>query len=218
MMYIGITTRIIYEDNIKKQFVNEAYIEYVKLAGFTPIILPMLTNIDNILDLCDAFLITGGDDLHSKWYNEPLSPKAGTTHLEMDEVDKYVIEYAAKNKKPMIGICRGLQAINVFMGGSLIQHIEDDSHKKQDGDVEFNPVHNGSIFDRCYHEHSKINTYHHQCIKDLAPNFEICGYSNGCIEAIKHNELPIIAVQWHPERLMDEESINLIKEFSKMLK
>lgn len=214
-MFIGITTRIIYEDGIKKQFVNEAYIEYVKLAGFTPIILPMIKDMDDVLNLCDAFLITGGDDLHSKWYNEPLSEKAGTIHLEMDEVDKYVIEYAYKNKKPMMGICRGLQAINAFLGGTLLQHIEDDSHKKIEGDVTFDKVPNGSIFDRVYHEHSKINSYHHQCIKDLAPNFIICGYSNGCIEAIEHNELPIIAVQWHPERLMDEESINLIKEFRK---
>ena len=214
-MFIGITTRIIYEDGIKKQFVNEAYIEYVKLAGFTPIILPMIKDMDVVLNLCDAFLITGGDDLHSKWYNEPLSEKAGTIHLEMDEVDKYVIEYAYKNKKPMMGICRGLQAINAFLGGTLLQHIEDDSHKNIEGDVIFDKVPNGSIFDRVYHEHSKINSYHHQCIKDLAPNFIICGYSNGCIEAIEHNELPIIAVQWHPERLMDEESINLIKEFRK---
>ena len=141
--------------------------------------------------------------MDSKWYNEPLSPKAGAIHHEMDLVDKYVIEYAIENKKPMIGICRGLQAINVFMGGSLIQHIEDDSHKKIEGNVEFKPVHNGSIFDLVYNDNSKINSYHHQCIKKLAPNFEICGYSNGCIEAIVHKELPIIAVQWHPERILD---------------
>ena len=216
-MFIGVTTRIIYEDGIKKQFVNEAFIEYVKLAGFTPIILPMLTDIDDLLNICDAFLITGGDDLHSKWYNEELSPKAGTIHLEMDEVDKYVIEYAIKTKKPMMGICRGLQAINVFMGGSLIQHIEDNSHKEIANNVEFITVKNGSVFDRVYNDNSKINSYHHQCIKTLAPNFTICGYSHNCIEAICHNELPIIAVQWHPERIMDEESINLIKEFRKML-
>ena len=216
-MFIGITTRIIYEDGIKKQFVNEAYIEYVKLAGFTPIILPMLTDIDDLLNLCDAFLITGGDDLHSQWYNEPLSPKAGTTHIEMDKADKNVIEYAYKNKKPMFGICRGLQAINVFLGGSLVQHIEDNSHKELADNVPFAPVHNNSIFDIVYNDNSKINSYHHQCIKKLAPNFTICGYSHECIEAIQHNELPIIAVQWHPERIMDEESINLIKEFKKML-
>ena len=217
-MFIGITTRIIYEDEIKKQFVNEAYIEYVKLAGFTPIILPMITNIDNLLSLCDAFLITGGDDLHSKWYNEELSPFAGTTHIEMDTVDKYVLDYAIKAKKPVMGICRGLQAINAFMGGSLVQHIIDDSHKNIEGNVEFKPVHNSSIFDKVYSENSLINSYHHQCINKLAPNFKICGYSNGCIEAISHETLPIIAVQWHPERIMDTESINLIKEFAKMAK
>lgn len=216
-MFIGITPRIIYENNIKKQFVNENYIEYVKLAGFTPIILPLQPNIDDLLELCDAFLITGGDDLHSKWYNEELSSKAGTIYLEMDEMDKYVIEYGCKSKKPILGICRGLQAINVFMGGSLVQHIEDDSHKKISSNVEFNVVHNDSIFDRVYNDNSKINSYHHQCIKDLAPNFDICGYSNGCIEAICHNKLPIIAVQWHPEKIMDDESINLIKEFKKLI-
>lgn len=216
-MFIGITPRIIYENNIKKQFVNDNYIEYVKLAGFTPIILPLQPNIDDLLELCDAFLITGGDDLHSKWYNEELSSKAGTIYLEMDEMDKYVIEYGCKSKKPILGICRGLQAINVFMGGSLVQHIEDDSHKKISSNVEFNVVHNASIFDRVYNDNSKINSYHHQCIKDLAPNFDICGYSNGCIEAICHNKLPIIAVQWHPEKIMDDESINLIKEFKKLI-
>ena len=92
-MIIGITTRIIYEDGIKKQFVNEAYIEYVKLAGFTPLILPMLTDIDDLLNICDAFLITGGDDIHSSWYNEQPSPHLGITHIEMDKVDKYVIDY-----------------------------------------------------------------------------------------------------------------------------
>ena len=61
----------------------------------------------------------------------------------------------------MIGICRGLQAINVFMGGSLIQHIEDESHKKIESDVEFTTVKNGSIFDRVYNDNSKINSYHH---------------------------------------------------------
>mgnify|MGYP003301982266 CR=1 FL=1 len=71
--------------------------------------------------------------------------------------------------------------------------------EKIEGNVEFSPVHNGSIFDKVYNDNSKINSYHHQCINKLAPNFTICGYSNGCIEAIVHNELPIIAVQWHPE-------------------
>ena len=79
-------------------------------------------------------------------------------------------------------------------------------------------VENNSIFDRVYNLNSKINSYHHQCINRLAPNFIICGYSNNCIEAIVHESKPIIAVQWHPEKICDEESINLIKEFAKLVK
>lgn len=217
-MKIGITTRIIYENGIRKQFVNEQYIDYVKIAGFTPIILPMLTDIDDVLNLCDAFLITGGEDIDSLWYNEQRSPKLGNFDLKMDECDKYIIEYAYNNNKPLFGICRGLQAINAFLGGTLIQHIEDDSHKKIETGVSFEVVNNNSIFDKVYTNDSKINSYHHQAIKDLAPNFIVCGYSNGLIEAIVHNEKPIVAVQWHPEKIMDNESINLIKEFSKLTK
>ena len=217
MMKIGITTRIIYEDGIRKQFVNEQYITYLQKANLTPIILPMIDEIDEILNLCDAFLITGGEDLDSHWYNEERSPLLCKFDLEMDKHDKKVIEYAYQNNKPMFGICRGLQAINVFLGGKLIQHIEDNSHKKIECGVPFEVVNNGSIFDRVYTNNSKINSYHHQAIKELAPNLVVCGYSNGQIEAIVHNEKPIVAVQWHPEKINDLESENLIKEFAKLI-
>ena len=217
-MKIGVTTRIIYEDGIRKQFVNQQYIDYVRKANLTPIILPMYDEIDEILDLCDAFLVTGGEDLDSLWYNEERSPMLGKFDIEMDKHDKKVIEYALKTNKPLIGICRGLQSINVFLGGSLIQHIEDNSHKKFEGGESFELVQNDSIFNKVYNNNSKINSYHHQAIKVLAPNLIICGYSNGMIEAITHKDKPIIAVQWHPEKLNDLESDNLIKEFAKLIK
>ena len=217
-MKIGITTRIIYEDGIRKQFVNEQYIDYVKVANLTPIILPMIDEIDDLLEMCDAFLITGGEDIDSLWYNEPRSLHLGNFDLYMDKHDKKVIEYAYASNKPLLGICRGLQGINVFLGGTLIQHIEDDSHKKIENNVPFEVVDNGSIFSKIYTNDSTINSYHHQAIKKLAPDFIACGYSNNIIEAIIHKEKPIIAVQWHPEKIMDNESINLIKEFANLIK
>jgi putative glutamine amidotransferase len=216
-MKIGITTRIIYEDGIRKQFVNEQYIDYVRKANLTPIILPMIDEIDELLEMCDAFLVTGGEDLDSLWYGEPRSLYLGKFDLYMDKHDKKVIEYAYENNKPLLGICRGLQAINVFLGGTLIQHIEDGSHKKIANNAPFEVVDNGSIFSKIYSNKSTINSYHHQAIKDLAPDFIICGYSNNMIEAIIHKEKPILGVQWHPEKIMDDESINLIKEFAKLI-
>ena len=78
--------------------------------------------IQEVLDLCDGFLVTGGIDVHPKWFNEEMNG-TGETNEELDAIDKAVIDYAVKNKKPMMGICRGHQVINVFMGGSLIQDI-----------------------------------------------------------------------------------------------
>lgn len=215
-MKIGITTRIIYENGIRKQFVNEEYIKYIESAGFTPIILPISDNAYELYDLCDAFLITGGDDIDSLWYNEEHHPLLGNFDIEMDKADKNVIEYAYNNNKPMLGICRGLQAINAFLGGTLVQHIEDDSHKKIAYGVDFELVRNGNFFENVYTDYSKINSYHHQAIKDLAPGFIICGYSNNMIEAIQHESKPIVAVQWHPEKLDDMDNKNLIKEFAKL--
>ena len=169
------------------------------------------------MNLCDAFLITGGEDIDSLWYNEERSEMLGKFDLAMDKCDKKVIEYAYNNNKPLFGICRGLQAINAFLGGSLIQHISYNSHKKIEKGVPFEVVENNSIFPKIYSNDSKINSYHHQAINKLAPNFLICGYSNGVIEAIAHETKPIIAVQWHPEKILDDESINLIKEFAKLI-
>ena len=216
-MKIGITARIIYENGIRKQFVNEEYIKYVESAGFIPVILPISENAYELYSMCDAFLITGGEDIDSYWYNEEHHPMLGNFDLEMDKADKAVIEYAYNNSKPMLGICRGLQAINAFLGGTLIQHIDDDSHKRITYGVDFELVRNGNFFENVYSEHSKINSYHHQAIKKLAPDFKICGYSNGCIEAIEHESKPIIAVQWHPEKLDDLDNKNLIFEFKKLI-
>ena len=75
-----------------------------------------------VLDLCDGFLVTGGIDVHPKWFNEEMNG-TGEVNEKIDEIDKIVIDYALKTNKPMLGICRGHQVINVFMGGSLIQDI-----------------------------------------------------------------------------------------------
>ena len=215
-MKIGITCRYIYEDGIEKQFVNSAYLEYVKSVGFVPIILPLNLDIDELLDICDCFLITGGNDLDPFYYHEE-NKSSYSVDKRMDELDFKVIEYAVKNNLPVLGICRGLQAINVYFKGTLYQDLENKNHNKKEDNQEFIINNKSRFFLKCFDDETLINSYHHQGIKKLGEGLVDAGRSYDLIEAIEHERLDIYAVQWHPERLNDEYSHKLINEFKKLL-
>lgn len=215
MKKIGITMRYIYEDGVQKHFINNDYLAYVE-GKFIPIALPIDKDISELLELCDCFLVTGGDDMDPSWYNQEPHPKTCNVEIKMDILDKTVIEYAVKTKKPLLGICRGFQSLNVFLGGTLIQDIPNDTHKNLMDNVNIKLTGEGNLFKRIFTNDSIINSYHHQGVDILASDLIPCIISNGLVEAVEHKRLPIIAVQWHPEKLKSFESEALINEFNKL--
>src|SRR5690606_3416071 len=126
----------------------------------------IMINTDNpypeeILKLCDGFLITGGNDIDPMYFgevNEGLSKKVIPA---LDVLDKMIVEHAKETNKPLLGICRGHQAINVFLGGSLHQHIGDD-HEKVKIDHYATTSKNKLL---SFNEKININSYHHQAVK-----------------------------------------------------
>lgn len=215
-MKIGITCRYIYEDGIEKQFVNSTYLEYVKSVGFIPIILPLNLDVDELLGICDCFLLTGGNDLNPNCYHEE-NISSYLVDNRMDELDFKVIDYAIKHDLPVFGICRGLQVINVYFKGTLYQDLENKNHNKKEDNQEFIINNKSRFFSKCFDEKTLINSYHHQGINKLGDGLVDAGRSYGLIEAIEHECLDIYGVQWHPERMSDEYSHKLIKEFKKLL-
>lgn len=216
MMKIGITCRYIYEDGIEKQFVNSSYLEYVRSAGFTPIVLPIDLDIDELLDICDCFLLTGGNDLDASSYNGDASNCFGVDK-RLDELDFKVLDYAIKHNLAVLGICRGLQSINVYFKGTLYSDLVDKSHNKKESNQEFIINNKSRFFSNFFDTNTLINSYHHQGINKLGNNLIDAGRSYGLIEAIEHEKLNIYAVQWHPEKLKDKYSFNLINEFKKLV-
>src|SRR5690554_152556 len=197
---IGITPRRLVENGVEKQFTNTRYIKHFTHNGFNTIQI----NLDNpdpesVFDLCDAFLITGGNDVDPSFFGEINEGLSKHVDLRLDLLDKQIVEYAVKTKKPLLGICRGLQTINVFLGGSLHQ----DLGKLNEMHESIKDNHKINLIDHPLFEWKSpimVNSYHHQAIKDVAPSLDVIGWhDDDTVEMVVHKSLPIFAVQWHPE-------------------
>lgn len=197
---IGVSSRLLTENNVEKQFVNTRYLEPLIKRGLNTVMLTVCNaDLEKVLMLCDGFLITGGTDIDPKFYNEKNEGLSKNVDSRIDELDRQIVLHAEKYKKPLLGICRGHQSINVFLGGSLYQDLGklNDTHKSI-GNNHYIKVKENSFLDLM--GMININSYHHQAIKDLALDLDVLGVHNdSTIEMIVHKTLPIFAVQWHPE-------------------
>lgn len=152
----------------------------------------------------DGLLLCGGRDLDPSRYGEEVAG-ARNMDLERDASEWALLRAYIQAEKPIMGICRGHQLINVFFGGSLWQDIpEGDLHVRKNDRDAAHPVvaAEDSILYGCYGKEFSVNSSHHQAIKKLGRDLRPTAYWEGkYMEAIEHVSLPIFAVQWHPERM-----------------
>ena len=160
--------------------------------------------------LCDGLVLQGGADVAPGYYKEQPRAPQWVGDARRDEYELALIDAFCKAGKPILGICRGMQLLNVYFGGSLRQDIEMDlggGHIHRD-DVDYEkPLHpitfeQGSTLARTYAQFSapKVNSIHHQCVKTLGAHLVVeARAADGIIEAFRHATLPVLGVQWHPE-------------------
>lgn len=148
----------------------------------------------------DGLLLCGGGDVDPKFYNEEIN---GSTNIdiERDEIEFALMEAFLKAGKPIMGICRGHQLINIYFGGSLYQDLpEAEMHKG--GKAHEVKAEQGSLLHSLYGESFSVNSTHHQAVKKVGKGLHATAFWNDkYIEATEHETLPIISVQWHPERM-----------------
>lgn len=165
----------------------------------------------------DALLLTGGHDLDPRFYGEEAHAKLGKTLISRDVFDFALLAEAITRKMPILAICRGLQLINVYFGGTLYQDLSERQGttlghvQKSSSDQTWHSVkiaHESLLAKICQIENLQVNSLHHQAVKDLALNLEALAWApDGLIEAFTLPNYPfLLAVQWHHEFLQREQA------------
>lgn len=155
---------------------------------------------------CDGLILTGGADVHPKYYNEEMNGTGKVDDIR-DSFEMELVEKYAKAGKPILGICRGVQLMNIYFGGTLHQDLAfiGNCHRndKPDGVVHGVKASEGSILEGMYGKEFPVNSFHHQAVKQVAPGFFASAFCSdtGIIEAIQHETKPMMGIQWHPERM-----------------
>ncbi|MGB7212702.1 MAG: type 1 glutamine amidotransferase [Gemmatimonadales bacterium] len=213
MPRIGITGLEREVDARRRTGVDSAYVAAVLSAGGVPIILPPMippTAADTLATGLDGVLLSGGADIDPARYNATRHPKLGNIEPDRDAFDLAIIAAARTRELPILAICRGMQVVNVALGGTLWQDLP----SERASDVPHNTkgvrtarVHSvaltpGSVIARSMSvDHSQVNSFHHQGVRVLAPGLIATGTApDGLIEAFEAASGPwLVGVQWHPE-------------------
>ncbi|MGN6727345.1 MAG: gamma-glutamyl-gamma-aminobutyrate hydrolase family protein [Tepidisphaeraceae bacterium] len=213
---IGITSDYV---NGKPQYMTTwAYVEAVEKAGGLPVIIPYKVNPANVsayVDHLDGLLLSGGDDLDPQAFGEERHLMAEAIDPDRQRFEMALLREAERRGLPVLGICLGLQVMNVYRGGSLHQFLPDLTrgepleHRKLDDwtrrhDVTVEP--GTQLAELTGKQRLACNTSHKQAIKSLGSGLRITAYApDGIIEGIEDPSRPFfMAVQWHPERQNDE--------------
>ena len=204
----------------------QPYADAIASVGVEPLLEEVRPGLG--IGLCCGLVLTGGDDVDPALYGEIASPETEPPDPQRDAVEAALIDEALARDVPLLAICRGMQLLNVHLGGSIIQHLPTAGrHVRRTSDRSL-PAHRvaiqpGSLLASIARTDTwEVNSRHHQAVARLASGFKICASDpeDGTVEAI---ELParrfVLAVQWHPENQIssDPGQRNLFQSFATAL-
>lgn len=230
---IGITSSHEKENGLRNYHRTTVSIDYTKgviEGGGIPIIIPTTNDIEIIkeqLKLIDGLILSGGPDINPVHYGEDFKEKIGVISPERDDNEIKILNEFLKTEKPILGICRGHQLLNIYFGGTLYQDLsyfekEVLKHRQDlypELEVHSVTIEKGSILENLYGESIRTNSFHHQVIKDLGKGFKVIARSNdGIIEGIeKIDHKFCLGIQWHPEMMVARGNKDMVKIFKLLI-
>lgn len=192
MTRIGINTHV---DEQGRYRLDPRYVEMIRAAGGTPVILPLRASLDGI----DGLFLTGGDDIRGRRWGESNHPKATLLHPAKERSDFALVEAAQRRGLPILAICYGMQLVNVARGGSVIQHLPRHAALKVHGVA----LERDSRLRAMLGARGRVNSRHHQAVGRIGRGLRVTARAtDGTVEAIEATDGRfVVGVQWHPERM-----------------
>ena len=198
------------------------YMNCVVRAGGFPILLPMCEDMTQALEICDGFIFAGGPDVDPRIYGEVVMDCCGKISAPRDRYELQLISSVLQAGKSMMAICRGVQVLNVALGGTLYQDLP--TQKPSEVCHQMTAVSNKTIhrvdilrdtplYQLLAKDELMVNSYHHQSIKDLGGDLKIAAMSeDGIVESVYLPTHPFcLGLQWHPERLENEDTERIFR-------
>lgn len=173
-------------------------------AGGLPVHIPLDVDPIDLVSCLNGVLLTGGADVDPRRYGQESSTDMFPPESIRDEQESAVLDAAYVHQIPVAGICRGLQLINVHSGGTLHQDVPSHAGFSEPVTTEWHKVtfEADTVLGEIYGRDRAVNSLHHQTVDRVGEDLHVSARSDdGSIEGLEHSELPVVAVQWHPEML-----------------
>lgn len=203
-------------------YVSHEYADRLRDVGGVPLLLPPGAPELEVLEHLDGVLFTGGEDVAPVHFAQAPHPRLGTVDAARDAQELPLARAAVARGLPVFAICRGVQLLNVALGGSLYQDlpserpgaIAHDQPGAVDEESHAVEVASASMLGSLVPASLQVNSFHHQAVRDVAPGLRAVGWSpDGLIEALEGHEGWVLGVQWHPELMPGESHTALFRAF-----
>ena len=232
---VAVTASIRPEGDTSRVRLTAAYVTALERAGLIPLIVPPLSNAEaaaSVLDSVAGLVLTGGEDVDPARYGEKRHEKVRSVNPARDATEAALIEEARARGTPVLAICRGIQILNVALGGTLVQdipsqcettidHDDEGARNSRTHEVKIEP--DSLIAKAVGAEHVTVNSFHHQSVKRVADGMRVTARSpDGVIEGIESTDEDwwVMGVQWHPEEMTESAEPwdrGLFKAFAKQI-
>ena len=221
----------LYDEKKESYWMLPGYMQMLENAGAVPLMMPLTEDLAYFLEICDGFIIPGGQDVSPAVYGQEKLEVCGVNIPERDRMDIHILREAMKQDKPVLGICRGHQLMNAALGGTLYQDLKTQFGEQVGHQME-------KPYDAVAHEVALIpgtplaqllgkermgvNSRHHQAVRDLAPGLKAQAVADdGLVEAVYVPDKRFVwGLQWHPEHAwqVSEENRKIVAAFVKAAK